>query len=130
MKSILLVEDSRFLRHANERKLAKAGYRVTTAADGEEALHLARTTAPDLVLLDMLLPKLGGPEVLRTLRKDPETSMIPIIVLSSLPQSNEEKLKAEGAAAYLEKSRLDLGNDSEALLQVVAETLAQQSRNT
>ncbi len=130
MKSILLVEDSRFLRHANERKLAKAGYRVTTAADGEEALHLARTTAPDLVLLDMLLPKLGGPEVLRTLRKDPETSMIPIIVLSSLPQSNEEKLKAQGAAAYLEKSRLDLGNDSEALLQVVAETLAQQSRNT
>ncbi len=130
MKSILLVEDSRFLRHANERKLAKAGYRVTTAADGEEALHLARTTAPDLVLLDMLLPKLGGPEVLRTLRKDPETSMIPIIVLSSLPQSNEEKLKAEGAAAYLEKSRLDLGNDSEALLQVVAETLAQQSPNT
>jgi len=130
MKSILLVEDSRFLRHANERKLAKAGYRVTTAADGEEALHLARTTAPDLVLLDMLLPKLGGPEVLRTLRKDPETSMIPIIVLSSLPQSNEEKLKAEGAAAYLEKSRLDLGNDSEALLQVVAETLAQQNPNT
>jgi len=56
--------------------------------------------------------------------------MIPIIVLSSLPQSNEEKLKAEGAAAYLEKSRLDLGNDSEALLQVVAETLAQQNPNT
>ncbi len=130
MKSILLVEDSRFLRRANERTLAKAGYRVTSAADGEEAAQLARTTTPDLVLLDMLLPKLGGPEVLRTLRNDPATANIPIVVLSSLPQINEQKLKGEGATAYFEKSRLDLDNDSEALLQIVAETLDRESVNT
>jgi len=127
VKSILPVEDSRFLRRANELALAKAGYQVTTAPDGEEALHLARTTAPDLVLLDMLLPKLGGPEVLRALRKDPVTSTIPIVVLSSLPQSNEQKLKGEGAVAYFEKSKLDLENDSQALLQIVTETLDRES---
>ena len=126
MKSILLVEDSRFLRRANEVTLTRAGYQVTTAADGEEALHLARTTAPDLVLLDMLLPKLGGPEVLRALRKDPATSTIPIVVLSSLPQCNEQKLRGEGAVAYFEKSKLDLENDSHALLQIVTETLDRQ----
>lgn len=81
MRSILLVEDSRFLRRANERVLAKAGYEVVTAADGEEALQLARTKAPDLILLDMLLPKLGGPEVLRALRGDPATAAIPVVVL-------------------------------------------------
>jgi len=129
MKSILLVEDSRFLRRANERILAKAGYSVTTAADGEEAVQLARTTTPDLVLLDMLLPKLGGPEVLRTLRNDPATANIPIVVLSSLPQINEQKLKGEGATAYFEKSRLDLDNDSEALLHIVADTLDRESAN-
>ena len=129
MKTILLVEDSRFLRRANERILAKAGYQVTTAADGEEALHLARTMAPDLILLDMLLPKIGGPEVLRALHSDPATASIPIIVLSSLPQSNEQKLKGEGAVAYFEKSRLDLDNDSEALLRIVADALERQCIN-
>jgi len=126
VKSILLVEDSRFLRRANERSLTKAGYRVTTASDGEEALHLAKAIAPDLVLLDMLLPKIGGPQVLRALRNDPATTMIPIVVLSSLPQSNEQKLKEEGAVAYFEKSKLDLEND-EALVQVVRKTLERQS---
>ena len=130
MKSILLVEDSRFLRRANELTLTKAGYQVTTATDGEEALHLARTTVPDLVLLDMLLPKLGGPEVLRALRNDPATSTIPIVVLSSLPQSNEQKLRGEGAVAYFEKSKLDLENDSQALLQIVTDTLDRESVRT
>ena len=128
MKSILLVEDSRFLRRANERILAKAGYHVETAADGEEALHMASTTAPDLILLDMLLPKLAGPQVLQALRKNPLTSQIPIIVLSSLPQSNEQRLKAEGAVAYFEKSRLGLHNNSDALVDIVRSTLKEQSR--
>jgi CheY-like chemotaxis protein len=127
VKSILLVEDSRFLRRANERVLTKAGYEVVTAADGEEALQLARTSVPDLILLDMLLPKLGGPEVLRALRSNPATAAIPVVVLSSLPQTNEKKLKGEGAVAYVEKSRLDLDNDSEALVQMVAETFERRS---
>jgi CheY-like chemotaxis protein len=130
MKSILLVEDSRFLRRANERTLTKAGFRVTTAVDGEEALQLAKEVNPDIVLLDMLLPKVSGPQVLRALRNDPATANIPIVVLSSLPQSNEQKLKGEGAIAYFEKSKLDLDENDEAVVQIVTETLDWQSAIT
>lgn len=106
MKTILLVEDSKFLRIANERVLTKAGYRVTSACDGEGALLIALHALPDLIILDMLLPKLGGPEVLRSLKKDPATAHIPVIVLSGMSQKNELKLKKEGAFAFLEKGPL------------------------
>lgn len=123
MKSILLVEDSRLLRMVNERTLTKAGYQVLTASDGEEALRLACGRAPDLILLDMLLPKIGGSEVLQELRKNPITSAIPVIVLSSLPQKNESQLKRDGATAYVEKSKLDSDNQSQTLIQVVKQVL-------
>jgi CheY-like chemotaxis protein len=105
---ILIVDDSRFLRIANERALMKVGHTVITAADGEEGLRLAQEHKPDLVVLDMLLPKLSGPEVLRALRKNPETPSIPVMVLTSLPQSNEHKLLGEGATSYFAKSGLML----------------------
>ncbi len=57
---VLLVDDSKFLRMANERALSKAGYQVSTAADGEEALQVAREKLPDIILLDMMLPKISG----------------------------------------------------------------------
>jgi CheY-like chemotaxis protein len=101
---VLLVEDSKFLRLSNERVLTKAGYEVSTAADGEEALRIAGEKLPDIILLDMMLPKLSGPDVLRKLKENPTTSAIPVIVLSSLSQKNEEKLIHDGAAAYFEKS--------------------------
>ena len=104
--TVLLVEDSKVQKLMNERILHKAGYTVLNAADGEEALRLARETIPDVVLLDMLLPKLSGPEVLQALKQDPATARIPVIVLSSLPQCNEARLAQEGAASYFEKSRL------------------------
>jgi len=123
MKSILLVEDSRFLRLANERVLMKAGYNVVTAGDGEEALRIAYDTIPDLILLDMLLPTLGGVQVLQALRSNILTALIPVVVLSSLPQANELKLKKEGATAYFEKSQLDVGQNSESLINIVKKTL-------
>jgi CheY-like chemotaxis protein len=103
---VLLVEDSKIQKLANERLLHKAGYTVLNAADGEEALRLAREAMPDIILLDMLLPKLGGREVMQALRADPPTAQIPVLVFSGLPQANEVKLKDEGAAGYFEKSRL------------------------
>ena len=106
MATILLVEDSKFLRIATERTLAKAGYQVVTAADGAEALTQAAATLPDLVILDMLLPKLSGPEVLQALKKASATAHIPVIVLSSLSQKNESKLLEDGATAFLEKGPL------------------------
>jgi two-component system, OmpR family, phosphate regulon response regulator PhoB len=123
LKRILLVEDSRFLRVASGRIFAKAGYEVAMAEDGEEALRLAFDSVPDLILLDMILPKLGGPEVLRALKKNPRTAAIPVIVLSSLTQKNDAKLMKEGATAYFEKSKLQLDHNCETLLHVVKRTL-------
>ena len=129
MESILLIEDSRLLRKATERVLLKAGYRVVTAADGEEALRVAFATRPDLILLDMLLPKLSGPEVLRALRKNPGTQKTPIIVLSGLSQANEKKLKADGADAYFEKSSLDFGkDDGNSIIQTVQRMLSKDTK--
>jgi CheY-like chemotaxis protein len=123
LKSILLVDDSKFMRRVNERALARAGYDVVTASDGEEALHIARSRIPDLILLDMLLPKLGGQEVLQALRRDPFTASIPVVVLTSLPQKNAAKLIKEGATAYFEKSQLELDPNAELLLQIVKKNL-------
>ena len=121
MKSILLVDDSRLMRLSNGQALTRAGYEVNMANDGEEALAMASAKVPDLILLDMLLPKLGGHEVLQALRKDPVTAAIPVIVLSSLSQNNETKLKKVGATAYFEKSRLEL--DQQSLVNIVKRTL-------
>ena len=65
MTEILLMEDSKFLRMATERALARAGYEVCTAADGPNALEAAHREKPNLILLDMLVPKMAGPEVLK-----------------------------------------------------------------
>lgn len=123
MKSILLVEDSRFLRVVTERELVRAGYTVMSAGDGEEALRIAYAKTPDLVLLDMMLPKIGGPEVLRALRNNPATASIPVIVLSSLAQKNEARLLKEGATAYFEKSKMELDRNFGSLLQIVKNML-------
>jgi CheY-like chemotaxis protein len=125
---VLLVEDSKFLRLANERALAKAGFQVTTAGDGEEALQLANDQLPDIILLDMLIPKISGPDVLRTLKTNPSTMDIPVIVLSSLPQRNEEKLLNEGAAAYFQKSALELDKNSDRLAATVENVLCRDRR--
>ena len=123
---ILIVDDSRLLRIANERMLVKAGYEVITAADGEEGLRRALESKPDLVLLDMMLPKLSGQEVLQQLRANPSSASTPVIVLTSLPESNREKLLGEGASLYFEKSLLRLENGSGPLLDAIETLLARR----
>jgi len=103
---ILLVEDSRVIRRENQAALMKAGYEVMCAEDGEAALHMAHELSPDLILLDMIIPKINGPEVLQRLKNDPETSGIPVVVVSSLSDKNREKLMEVGAEEYLEKNEL------------------------
>jgi CheY-like chemotaxis protein len=100
---ILLVEDSKPIRRENESALHKSGYVVMCAEDGEAAVRMAREEQPDLILLDMILPKLSGPEVLQRLKSDPVTVAIPVIVLSSLTEKNRQKLMEAGAEDYLEK---------------------------
>jgi CheY-like chemotaxis protein len=113
---ILLVEDSKFLRLATERALGRAGYVVSSAGDGDEALRMAKETMPDLILLDMLLPKMTGLDVLKALKKDPATAGIAVVVLSGLSQANGTRLQEDGAFAFLEKSELCLDQGAEPLL--------------
>jgi CheY-like chemotaxis protein len=120
---VLLVDDSKFFRMANEHALSRAGFEVSIAADGEEALQVVNDKLPDIILLDMMLPKISGPEVLRALKANPATMDIPVIVLTSLSQRNEEKLLSEGAAAYLEKSTLELDKNSDRLVATVETVL-------
>ncbi len=117
---ILVIEDSRFLRTAIERLLVKAGYEVTSIADGREALAAARKTLPSLILLDMMLPGLEGTGVMKELKQDGVTSQIPVIVLTGLSQKNESKLKRAGAAGYIEKSSIDFGKNADPLFQAIA----------
>src|SRR6266550_2071417 len=127
--TLLLIEDSKFIRAASARLLTNAGFTVNIAGDGEEALRLVHENPPDLILLDMLLPKMGGAQVLQTLKQDSVTAHIPVIVLSSLSQQNETKLKDEGAALYFEKSRLEL-DTSGATLVAAIERLLRPSKVT
>ena len=121
--TLLLIEDSKFIRAANARLLTNAGFTVCIAGDGEEALRLVQENPPDLILLDMLLPKMGGPDVLHALKQDSVTAHIPVIVLSSLSQQNETKLKSEGAALYFEKSRLESDSEGGKLVAAIEKLL-------
>jgi CheY-like chemotaxis protein len=118
---VLLVEDSKLMRVEKEHALKRAGYHVVTAVDGMEALSVARTSHPDLILLDMMLPKLDGPSVLRALKADPLTAQIPVVVVTGLSQKNEEKLVHDGAAAFLGKDQLL--TSVEPLLQTIRKVL-------
>lgn len=124
--NVLLVEDSKLLKITGERLLTKAGFLVVTAQDGEEALKIVRASAPDVILLDVLLPKLGGQQVLQALKLDPVTAGIPVIILSSLSQKNEAMLIKAGAAAYFEKAKLledvNSGRLQQAIEQIVLES--------
>jgi CheY-like chemotaxis protein len=117
---ILLIEDSKFQRIANGRALVKAGYSVIHAGDGEEGLRAACENIPDLILLDMMLPKVSGLDVLRALKLEALVKHIPVIVLSGLGQANEAKILKEGAAAFLLKSS---DNDSSVLIQAIEAVL-------
>ena len=116
---ILLVEDSKFLRVATERALTTAGYKVISAADGEQASRLAREHAPDLILLDVMLPKLSGPDVLKALKKDPATAAIPVMMLTGLSQKNAKQFEKDGASFFFEKSDSMLGKGPDSLFAAV-----------
>jgi len=124
MATILIVEDSRMVRTVTERDLTRAGYHVITAPDGEHGLRSARERVPDLIVLDMLLPKVTGLDALRTLKADNLTKHIPVIVLTSLSRGNADKLMGEGAAAFIEKSSQTLQDGSTGLIELIGSVLA------
>jgi CheY-like chemotaxis protein len=123
MTNILLVDDSKFLRMATERALARAGYSVITADDRGKAIELAKREMPDVILLDMLLPGMTGPDVLKSLKKDPSTAAIPVIAFTGLSHKNEGRLRQDGACACLEKSTLELDKGCDTFLNALAAIL-------
>ena len=119
MKRILFVEDESALQRAVSGILGDGGYRMLSALDGEEGLRLAREERPDLILLDLVLPKLDGFRVLEALKGDAATREIPIIILTNLEGSQDvERALALGATTYLVKTNYNLGEEMEKIKQL------------
>ena len=106
---VLLIEDDQFLRRACEVSLKKRGFTVITAVDGEEGLQKASTESPDIILLDMLMPKLSGIDTLEALKKDDRMRSIPVVILSNaMVEADMARAKTLGAVGYLVKASLSL----------------------
>jgi|SRR5690606_11745322 len=102
---ILIVEDDLFIRELYERQLSLEGYDVSTAEDGELGLAALSQSVPDLLLLDIMLPKVSGLDVLRTMKAKEETKNVPVILLTNLGQDSVIKEGFNlGADGYLIKS--------------------------
>lgn len=107
-KKILIVEDEELVSTLLEKKLKNAGYDVVTAADGEEGLKKIKEEKPDLVLLDVIMPKMGGFEVMEEMRKDEEIKDIPVIIISNSGQPVElDRARELGAKDWLIKTNFD-----------------------
>jgi len=107
-KKILLVEDEEIMLTLLQRKLAKEGYQISVARDGEEGLRLMKESKPNLVLLDIVMPKLDGFEVLEKMKGDKDLNKIPVIIISNSGQPVElDKAKALGVKDWLIKTEFD-----------------------
>jgi CheY-like chemotaxis protein len=101
MTKILLVEDNQMNRDMLSRRLARKGYEVAIAVDGQQGIEMARSETPDLILMDMSLPVLDGWEATRQLKSAPETEAIPIIALTAHAMAGDrEKAVAAGCNDY------------------------------
>lgn len=104
IQKILIVDDEETISSYLKRKLGQLGYTVFVALDGEQALDLANSEMPDIVLLDVKLPKMNGHEVCRRLKSNPKTAQTPVVMLSAKTQAREiEEGLASGAELYLTK---------------------------
>lgn len=109
MKKILFIEDESALQKSMGDSLRREGWEVLSALNGEIGLRQAKTENPDLILLDLILPKMDGFEVFRELKKNKETADIPVIVLTNLEQMEDvEKALELGAKTYLVKANYTL----------------------
>lgn len=108
MKKILLIEDEEVLISLLEKKLTQTGYEITVARNGVEGMEKMRSIRPDLILLDILMPQMGGMEVLEAMQKDEELKTIPVIVISNSGQPVEiDKIKELGARDWLVKAEFN-----------------------
>jgi two-component system alkaline phosphatase synthesis response regulator PhoP len=101
---ILVVDDEIYIVHILDFSLGMEGYDVVTALDGEQALERIRSEKPDLIVLDIMMPKLDGYEVCKTIKSDPATKQIPVILLSAKGRNVDQKMGFDvGADDYITK---------------------------
>ena len=105
---ILIVEDEELMITILQKKLVKEGYNISVAKDGVEGIEKMRQIKPDLILLDIVMPRMGGLEVMQEMRKDKELENIPVIIISNSGQPVElDKAKELGAKDWLIKTEFD-----------------------
>jgi len=122
VKKILFIEDEAALQKTFGDILGQEGHKMISAMDGEEGFRLAKSEQPDLILLDLILPKLNGFEVLKRLKEEKATEDIPVIVLTNLEGMGDvEKALELGAMTYLVKANYSL----EEVLQKIKQALGE-----
>lgn len=119
--SILIVDDDIILRQMYEERLKAEDFTVDSATDGEEALKIAKEKKFDLILLDIMMPKINGLDVLKMLKADEDTKNVPVILLTALIQDvDKQKGLAFGADDYIVKSETMPGEVMEKIKKVLA----------
>lgn len=109
MTKVLVVEDDKFLISAYRAKLVKSGFEVQIAQDGQEAIEVLQSFVPDIILLDLVMPRKDGFVALAEIRQDPRLKNIPVIVASNLGQKEDlDKAMSLGASDYIIKSDMSL----------------------
>ncbi|MBT4648855.1 response regulator [bacterium] len=104
---VLLIEDEEMLANMYEVKFQNEGFEVIKALDGATGLELSKTTNPDFVLLDVIMPKMDGFSVLKAIREDEKTKNLPVMLLTNLGQDEDiQKGKELGAVGYLVKANV------------------------
>jgi DNA-binding response OmpR family regulator len=118
---IVFAEDDALLSRAVNVQLLDEGFKVLSAADGESALKLIKKELPDLVLLDIIMPKLQGLDVLKALKKDAKTKKIPVIMLTNLDNPEDRATARKyGALDYYVKASVDLDELTKKIKKIVS----------
>ena len=109
MKTIMIIEDDKFLSSLMKARLEKDGFTIMQAFDGEEAIQGFKQRTPDLIILDLIMPKVTGFEVLQTISITPELQRVPVVILSNLAQDSDiEKARQLGAREYFVKVKVSI----------------------
>jgi DNA-binding response OmpR family regulator len=109
VKKVMVIEDDKFLSSLIKNRLEKDGFTVFQAFDGEEATNFLRQNRPDLIVMDLVMPKVNGFEVLQTISITPQLEGVPVVILSNLAQDSDiEKARELGAKEYFVKVKISI----------------------
>lgn len=126
MSKVLIIEDDPLMSRMYQKIFTFEKYDVVMAGDGQQGLDLARSEKPTLILLDVMMPKMNGFQVLEKLKSDPETKTIPVVMLTNLAgEQDAETALAKGAVKYIVKSEYE----PKQVADMVKEILAGYTRN-